>query len=49
MTYMGKEVEGKIQFVVNKENGVFELHAFEMNRIPQNGLMVAALLQKMFE
>jgi hypothetical protein len=22
MTYMGKEVEAKIQFVVNKENGV---------------------------
>ena len=49
MTYMGKEVEGKIQFVVDNENGAFELHAFELNGIPQNGLMMAALLEKMFE
>ncbi len=49
MTYMEKEVQGKIQFVVNKETGVFEIQAFEMNGIPQNRLMMAALLEKMFQ
>lgn len=47
MTLMGKPVQAAIQFFVQGKR--FELHAFEMNGIPQNNLVKAALLDKMYE
>ena len=48
ITYMDKEVKAEIQFIVNKDNGTFNMNAFEMNGIPQNVFMVAGLINKMF-
>ncbi|MBS0207577.1 MAG: DUF4339 domain-containing protein [Planctomycetes bacterium] len=47
MTFQGKKVRGLIQFLVTDDN--FEFYAFEMNGIPQNDLMTAALIAKMYE
>ena len=49
MTYMEKEVVGKLQFKINEENSTFEINAFEINGLPQNRLMLAGLLSKMFD
>ena len=47
MTYMEKPVNAALQFVVNKQEQTFEYQAFEMNDIPQNGLLAVGLLSKM--
>ena len=49
MRYMDKEVNARVQFVVDESTGGFELHAFEMNGIPQNGIMKQVLIAKMHE
>jgi hypothetical protein len=47
MTFMGKPVQAAVQFIVQGKR--FELHAFEMNGIPQNNLVKATLFNKMYE
>ena len=49
MFYMEKEVEGLIQFIVDKEEGTFVLNTFEINGVPQDQSMINALIGKMFE
>ncbi|MDE3032113.1 MAG: DUF4339 domain-containing protein [Acidobacteriota bacterium] len=49
INYLDKAVNARIQFVVNTEEGTFELRAFEMNGIPQNQLMTGVLIEKMYE
>lgn len=49
MAFHGKPVRATIQFLVNKEAETFEFHAFELNGIPQNDLMKAALIQRVLE
>lgn len=47
--FMNKEVNAHIQFIVNEKDQTFELHAFELNGIPQNQLMIIGLIDKMYE
>jgi len=49
ITYMEKEVTAGLQFIVDPEKGSFQLHAMEMNDVPQNYFLMAALVEKMFE
>jgi hypothetical protein len=48
MTFDGEPVDALLQF---KVTSIFdcEISAFEMNGVPQNELMLAGLLEKMFE
>jgi hypothetical protein len=48
ISYMGKEVEAKIQFVINDDDKSFVFRAFELNGIPQNQLMIIGLISKMY-
>ncbi|WP_314303935.1 hypothetical protein [Brevibacillus parabrevis] len=48
-TYLEQKVKARMQFVVNPETGSFEIHTIGFNDIPQNRLMQAALLAKVFE
>lgn len=48
ITYSGKDVTAALQFKVDKSNSYFEINALELNGIPQNQLMIDALLQKMY-
>lgn len=47
ITYNNKDVNALIQFIVKADGGTFEFNAFELNSIPQNMFMTAALLKKM--
>jgi hypothetical protein len=47
MTYMDKPVQALIQFTIHEER--FDLHAFEMNGIPQNNLWKAEFFAKVYE
>ena len=47
MTYMEKEVTAKIQFQLHAGGG-FEINALELNDLPQNRLVLNALIGKMF-
>jgi len=49
ITFMDKEVTAALQFIVDTKAKTFQLHAFEMNGIPQNPFMIAALIEKIFE
>ncbi|MGG0937294.1 hypothetical protein [Brevibacillus centrosporus] len=49
MTYQGQPVKARMQFVVTPETGSFEIHTIGFNDIPQNKLMQAALMAKVFE
>lgn len=49
MMFMDKEVTAALQFIVEKENGTFRLNACELNGIPQNMIMYAALIEKMYQ
>lgn len=44
----GKRVKVSLQYKVNKDDS-FEFNALEFNEIPQNLLMYAGLLEKMYE
>lgn len=48
MMYMEKEVNAALQFKIDKENNSFEVYALEFNGVPQNLLMKATLIEKMF-
>ncbi len=39
----------EIQFLVNKDDGSFELYAFEIDGVPQSDYMIAGLIEAMFE
>ncbi len=47
MTYAGKPVKALLQFVIDGER--FDLHAVEMNGVPQSDLLKIALVGKMYE
>jgi hypothetical protein len=47
ITFNEKPVDAAIQFLVHKSQERFEVNAFEMNGIPQNILMLNALLSNM--
>jgi len=47
ITYKGEPVDAVIQFLVHEEGDTFEIHAFEMDGIPQDGLILTALLTNM--
>lgn len=49
ITYMGKPVKAVVQFMLNEKEGTFQYNAFEVNEIPQDNLIAAALLEKMCE
>lgn len=48
-TYMDNEVKAKIQFILDKNNGMYQIGAVALNNIPQNELMKQSLLSKAFE
>lgn len=47
--YNEVEVKARIQFTMNKEEGIFEATYLSFNDIPQNYFMLTALLEKVFE
>ena len=47
--FMDKPVEAVLQFQINRRLGTFEVRALEFNGIPQNLLVQAAFLEKMYE
>ena len=47
--YQDKKIEAELQFIVDNDTGTFKINALEFNGIPQNQLMIAGLIQKMFE
>jgi hypothetical protein len=49
MTVAEKDVICALQFLVDTKNGVFQVQALEFNSVPQNQLMITALLTKMYE
>lgn len=49
ITYYDEYVEAEIQFLVDKDDGSFELHAFEINGVPQSDYMIGGLIEAMFE
>ena len=48
-TYQDVAVKARIQFVVDEENGTFEATYLAFNEVPQNMLVLAALMEKVFE
>jgi hypothetical protein len=48
-TYMEKKVKAKIQFLVEEGADTFEMGALEFNEVPQDELIKAALISKIFE
>jgi hypothetical protein len=48
-TYMDKPVKATWQFILHDDNENFELGALDFNGVPQNRLLEAALLEKVFE
>lgn len=49
ITYYGDYAEAEIQFLVDKDDGSFVLHAFEINGVPQSDYMIEGLIESMFE
>ena len=49
ITYYNEYVDAEIQFLVDKDDGSFELHAFEINGVPQSKYMIGELIDAMFE
>lgn len=49
MLLHGKEVNAAMQFIVNKDEGSFRVNALEINDVPQNLFMTAAVISKMCE
>ncbi len=49
MMFMGKEVTGALQYIVNTKESTFEINAFEINEVPQNMFILAGLIEKMYE
>lgn len=47
-TYAGQEVKAKMQFIVDKNNGSFEIGALSFNDVPQNQLIKIALLEAVY-
>ncbi len=48
-SFMDSTVDMLLQYRVDRESGVFELQAFEMNDVPQNMIMYNGLLSAMYE
>lgn len=48
-TYQNVEVKARLQFILNVKAGTFEAGALSFNDVPQNQLVTAALLSKVFE
>lgn len=49
ISYYDEYAVAEIQFLVDKDDGSFELHAFEIDGVPQNDYMIGALIELMFE
>jgi hypothetical protein len=49
ITYANKEVNAVLQFKLSKDKKTFEVNALEFNGVPQNQLMIAGLLDKIYE
>lgn len=47
--YHEKEVEAVLQFKVDLEERTFQVNALELNEIPQNKLIIGALIKKMYD
>jgi hypothetical protein len=47
--YMDVEVKATLQFIVNEDDGTFEAHYLGFNEVPQNKLILGALIKKAFE
>lgn len=47
ITLSGKPVTAVVQFTVDETGGTFQYNAFEINEVPQNNFMAAALFKKM--
>ena len=47
-TYQDAPVKARIQFVVNEQQGTFETAYLAFNEVPQNKLILAALIEKAF-
>lgn len=48
ISYMQEEVRAAIQYRLNDNDNSFQINALEFNGIPQNGLILAVLLDKMY-
>ena len=46
---MEKKVKAKLQFIVDEEMDAFKIGALEFNEVPQNDLMIAALIEAGYE
>ena len=49
ITYADKPVRAVLQFLFNEDGTSFKYNAFEINEVPQNQFVAAALLKKMCE
>lgn len=49
ITYYDEYADAEIQFLVDKDDGSFELHAFEIDGVPQSDYMINGLIEAMFE
>ena len=47
-TYQDAPVKARIQFIVNEQQGTFETAYLAFNEVPQNKLILAALIEKAF-
>lgn len=47
-TYQDVAVKARIQFIVDEENGTFEIAYFDLNEVPQNMLTLASLMANVF-
>jgi hypothetical protein len=47
VSLQGKQVDGALQFIVDKKEGSFRPHAFETNGIPQPPIMMLGLISAM--
>jgi hypothetical protein len=47
--YIGREVEVAVQFRVDYDAGAFEIHAFEIDGVPQGLLILWGLLDSLYE
>jgi len=49
ISYDGKKAKAILQFKVDTEKDTFEINALEINDVPQNMLMLSALVKKMYQ
>lgn len=49
ITYYDEYADAEIQFLLDKDDGSFELHAFEIDGVPQSDYMINGLIEAMFE